>query len=304
MTRADGRAPGQPRPLLCERALLHAADGGAKWTAGAARAVVARSRGGCPSPTRPPCSRRPAAQSAPACWLLRTARAACRRGASTRSAPRWTLRSRPHAGLVQPPSAALRCVCAPRCRRCCLRGCTLAPASAWCCRRASRAHAGRARSARALDSLALCHAQLVREDGAALAACVNAACAAAVDAGVPLAGLVGACARAVCVGQALTHLRCTPADSCRGCGGRVGRHAAAGPHGAGGAGARYSAARRTCCSSVCFCAHTLRSPRMRGRTRAAWPRLRSKRLSRRRRPRQAAPSLQPLPQTRLKTTSS
>jgi ribonuclease PH len=33
----------------------------------------------------------------------------------------------------------------------------------------------------------------VRDDGAALAACVNAACAAAVDAGVPLSGLLGAC---------------------------------------------------------------------------------------------------------------
>jgi hypothetical protein len=35
LERADGRAPSQLRPLLCERALLHAADGGAKWTAGA-----------------------------------------------------------------------------------------------------------------------------------------------------------------------------------------------------------------------------------------------------------------------------
>jgi ribonuclease PH len=33
---------------------------------------------------------------------------------------------------------------------------------------------------------------VVRDDGAALAACVNAACAAAVDAGVPLSGMLGA----------------------------------------------------------------------------------------------------------------
>jgi ribonuclease PH len=58
--------------------------------------------------------------------------------------------------------------------------------------RAARARARRAPPPATLTASAAAAPQVVRDDGAALAACVNAACAAAVDAGVPLSGMLGA----------------------------------------------------------------------------------------------------------------
>ena len=196
MPRLDGRADSQLRPLTCERA-LHTADGSARWTAGARL---------CPVP----------AQSALLRCLTPHADNTCVLAAvyGPRAVPpRREQADRAVVEVVATPAAASR-------------GAALRSTSS-CVASAVRAvllaglhpRTGVTVALQARDASHRCRpgadprTQSVHEDGATLAAAVNAAVAAVLDARLPLSGLLGARCVAQCPHVRPQLWRCTQRPS-------------------------------------------------------------------------------------------